>query len=324
MILAGDIGGTNSRLAVFDSDLRLVRESSYTNAGRGSLGEIVQEFLKADKPRIEAATFGVAGPVRDGHVTLTNIHWDLEERTLAAELGIPRVELINDLRAHAEGIELLKPSDLNVVNAPPAARKPGNRAIIAAGTGLGEAGLVWDSNAILHHPVACEGGHCDFAALTDQEIALLNHLRQRRLPTTWESVLSGPGLRNIYDFLITEAQLGRDAALPNPDPRPSEISKAALANSNRAASAALELFITFYGAEAGNLALKFLATDGIYLGGGIAPQVADRIRASTIFLERFRRKGPEKIQAVLKSIPIFIITCTTNALYGAANHARRL
>jgi glucokinase len=214
MILAGDIGGTNSRLALFDRDLRLVRESSYPNSGRSGLVSVVTEFLQAGPPdeAIEAATFGVAGPVRDGRVTLTNLNWDLDERALARELAIARVELINDLRAHAEGIEMLEPDDLIVVNdAPSAQRRVGNRAIIAAGTGLGEAGLVWDSQVSRHHPVACEGGHRDFAPLMDQEIGLLAHLRAQGLPTSWESVLSGPGLRNIYDF-VTEVWRLRNAA----------------------------------------------------------------------------------------------------------------
>ena len=325
-LLAGDIGGTNSRFALFDGQLKLLREKTYINQGRSSFGEVVKQFLEEfDAPvaRISAATFGVAGPVRDGRVKLTNLSWELEERALEWELRINSVGLINDLRAHAEGIELLKPSDLIVVNASQQ-RAAGNRAIIAAGTGLGEAGLVWDEQKRWHHAVGCEGGHCDFAPQTDQEWALLSYLKSQNKPLSWESVLSGPGLRNIYDFLLTTPQFSSNVAVALSDPRPSRISEAAMDQSNQLCSHALELFITFYGSEAGNLALKYLATDGIYLGGGIAPKIAERIKSSQSFLNRFRTKGPEKIQKVLATIPIFIINCGTNALYGAANHARRM
>jgi len=330
MILAGDIGGTHSRFGLFElPELRLVCERSIENKGRGTFTEVAREFLAeagVGGDQIEAATFGVAGPVRagGGQVKLTNLSWDLEERALERDLGIRHIALINDLRAHAEGLPLLRPQDLITVVPAATPRAQGNRAIIAAGTGLGEAGIIWVDQEQRHHSVSCEGGHCDFAPQTAREWQLLEHLRQAGKPLSFESVLSGRGLRNIYDFLISDRQMGKSAALADANPDPSEISRAGMAGGNPACTEALEMFIAFYGAEAGNLALKYLATGGVYLGGGIAPRIASKILASKDFLARFRNKGPEKIQKVLADIPIFIINSETNALYGAASYARRM
>jgi glucokinase len=325
MILAGDIGGTNCRLGLFDEQLRLLRDESFQNANRPGVESAVEEFFAhfAQRPVVTRACFGVAGPVAAGRVKLTNLDWHLEEDALIRNLKIERVGLINDLRAHAEGVEMLGRDDVLVLN-DAAPQATGNRVVVAAGTGLGEAGLVWDENVNHHHAVACEGGHCDFSPRTEREWKLLEFLRKTSKPLTWEAVLSGPGLRNIYDFLIGENQLGATAALAEKDPSPSTISKMGMDGSNRACSETLDLFIALYGAEAGNLALKYLATGGVYLGGGIAPKIAARIRTSKEFLNRFSDKGPGNIQKLLQSMPIYIINSPANALYGAANYARRL
>jgi glucokinase len=326
MILAGDIGGTNCRLALFDDALQMVREENFQNANRAGVESAVEEFFQhggGQRPDVSRACLGVAGPVRDGRVKLTNLNWRLEEDDLERELRIAHIALINDLRAHAEGVELLKPDDVVVLNAG-TPQPSGNRVVVAAGTGLGEAGLVWDENVNHHQAIACEGGHCDFSPRTEREWKLLEFLRKNSKPLTWEAVLSGPGLRNIYDFLIEEDQLGAPARLPENDPTPSMISKAGMSEENGACSEALEMFIALYGAEAGNLALKYLATGGVYLGGGIAPKIAPRITASKTFLQRFRNKGPGNIQTLLESMPIYIINSPANALYGAANYARRM
>lgn len=325
MILAGDIGGTNCRLGLFDEALRLLRDETFQNAGRSGVQDAVEEFFShfPQRPNVKQACFGVAGPVAAGRVKLTNLDWELEESALVRELKIERVGLINDLRAHAEGVEMLGQDDVLVLNdAVP--QLHGNRVVVAAGTGLGEAGLVWDENVSHHHAVACEGGHCDFSPRTEREWKLLEFLRRTSKPLTWEAVLSGPGLRNIYQFLIGEDQLGPAAALAEKDPSPSSISKMGIDASNRACSEALDMFITLYGAEAGNLALKYLATGGVYLGGGIAPKITPRIKASKEFLRRFSDKGPTNIQKLLQSMPIYIINSPANALYGAANYARRM
>jgi glucokinase len=233
------------------------------------------------------------------------------------------VALINDLVAHAEGIELLKPDQLIQLNA----GEPvpgGNRAIIAAGTGLGEAGLVWDSALNGYRACASEGGHCDFSPRTDIEVSLLRYLQDvKKLTATWETVLSGPGIRNVYDFIICPGQMGPSAALPIADPKPADIAEAAMAGTNEACEKTLDLLVHFYGAEAGNLALKLLAVGGMYLGGGIAPKVLKKLM-SPRFMDSFTSKGPEKLRVLLRNIPVYVINFEFNGLYGAANVARRL
>ena len=192
MILAGDIGGTNTRLALFDERLVQRAERSFRNEGRGGLGEIVQEFVAeaAKGEKVDRATFGVAGPVKDGRATMTNLPWKLDEQELARDLEIRRVALINDLAAHAEGIELLRPDQLIVIHHGEAL--PGNRAVIAAGTGLGEAGVFWDAPDHRYFAFPSEGGHCDFAPRDERQVALLGFLKSRYPNASWERVLSGP------------------------------------------------------------------------------------------------------------------------------------
>jgi len=324
MILAGDIGGTNTRLALFDDELVKQQEENYRNEGRAGLVEIVQEFLRSEAAgeTIRQAAFGVAGPVKQGRAVMTNLPWQLDERELARDLGIPKVALINDLVAHAEGIELLRPEQLIVIHHGEVEFE-GNRAVIAAGTGLGEAGIVWDESDRRYRAFASEGGHCDFAPRDERQIELMKWLRGKYPNASWERVLSGPGLRNIYDFMISPGQLGPSAALPDRDPDPEEISQAALHNRNHACALALDWFIAFYGAEAANLALKILATGGVFLSGGIAPRIAARL-TSPIFLEAFFATGPDNIRAVLRKMPIHIVHFDQTGLCGAALHARRL
>ena len=335
MILAGDIGGTNTRLAMFDEQLNKRHERTFKNAGRAGLTEIVREFLAgagADGAA-DRATFGVAGPVKEGRASMTNLPWRLDERELARELKIGKIALINDLVAHGEGIELLRPEQ--VITVQPGEFAPGNRAVIAAGTGLGEGGIFWDPGAAASdrgpgdgrwRAFASEGGHCDFAPRDERQIALLKFLRAKYPNASWERVLSGPGLRNLYDFLITPEQLGPSAALPEAGPegpKPSAISEAGMAGSNRACVEALDLFVTFYGAEAANLALKMMATGGVYIGGGIAPNIVDKLRSKT-FVDAFLATGPDNIRQVLAKIPVHVVNFELNGLYGAANFASHL
>ncbi|MGH7179648.1 MAG: glucokinase, partial [Tepidisphaeraceae bacterium] len=192
MILAGDIGGTNSRLAVFDDALSLIHEHVYKNAGRRDLGEIVGEFLATHDHKIDRACFAVAGPVSMGKVVLTNLSWSLDEKELSSRLKVGWVALINDLVGHAEGIEVLTPDRVvTLFDGQPV--PDGNRAIIAAGTGLGEAGLVFDRRGARYRGFATEGGHCDFAPRNDREDVLLEHLRKKFGNVSFETVLSGPG-----------------------------------------------------------------------------------------------------------------------------------
>ncbi len=328
MILAGDIGGTNSRLALFDDQLHIVCEWSTLNAGRSGLEDVVRQFLATltpDQRRIERACFGVAGPVFKGQVILTNLQWHMTEAQLAQDLGIPHVALINDMIAHGEGIELMTHEHRIVLN--PGTPDPlANRALIAAGTGLGEGGTVYDSGLKGHRAFACEGGHGDFGPQSELEDQLLRFLRARSPfggHVSWEQVLSGHGLRNLYAFFISEGQLGASAALPMPEPTPADITTAGLTETNPAAIATLELFIRFYGAEAGNLAVKLMPTGGVYIGGGIAPRMIARLQAP-VFFEAFYSKGPSNLRDVLKQMPIYLITSDKGALLGAANYAHRL
>ncbi len=328
LILAGDIGGTNTRLAIFTPALDVVDERATKNLNRPSLTDIVREFLAAypnEAKQIDRACFGVAGPVSHGHVKTTNLPWELDVQDLSRDLNIPKVALVNDLVAHAEGIEVLKPEHFVTLSA----GEPdphGNRAVIAAGTGLGEAGLVWDPDIKGYRAFASEGGHCDFSPRTDQEFALAKFIQQKKGVATWERVLSGPGLRRIYDFLLstTPPQSGSLIAGSLPaDPTPEQIGQAGMNKTNPIAFAALNLFVHFYASEAGNLALKLLATGGVYLSGGIATNLLDKLK-SDAFLDSFRSKGPDKLAALMNRIPIHVVTLETCALFGAGNYARRL
>ena len=330
MILAGDIGGTNTRLALFTQKLELLYERTTKNLNRPNLTDIIGEFFattELDEKEIDRGCFGVAGPVSGGRVKTTNLPWELDETELALNLGISKIALVNDLVAHAEGIEVLLPEHFQTI----AAGTPdprGNRAVIAAGTGLGEAGLVWDPDISGYRAFPSEGGHADFSPRTEQEFALAKFIQKKfNGNATWERVLSGPGLRTIYDFLSSAPSRGQSAsAAPGrslQDPKPEQIAAAAMSNTDPVASAALDLFIHLYASEAGNLALKLLATGGVYLSGGIATNLLDKLK-SDAFLDSFRNKGPDKLAALMNHIPIHVVTLETCAIYGAANYARRL
>ena len=328
MILAGDVGGTKTRLALFDADrssgrLRDHAERTYPSRDHTSLEEIVARFRRDVPADIDGAAFGVAGPVRDGVCVTTNLPWVVEARSLATLLGLPRSGLLNDLEANAWGLGELRAEDTITLQGG-AAGAAGNSAIIAAGTGLGEAGLFWDGRRRV--PFATEGGHADFAPRSTIEDELLRHLRARYGRVSWERVVSGPGLVAIHDFLAgrdpnpagtTPAGAPPGAADSDQDRAP-EISRAALAGTNPVASQALDLFVSAYGAEAGNLALKMFATGGVYLGGGIAPHIIERLRTGG-FMEAFLDKG--RMRPLLESMPVRVVMNDRTALRGAARQA---
>jgi len=328
MILAGDVGGTNSRLAIFDWDLNKVEEQVFKNAGRPSLQGIIAEFLKPFSHPIDRACFAVAGPVAQGQVTMINLSWHLEERQLSEELKIPLVTLINDLRGHAEGIAVLS-ADKFITLTPGQPVVGGGRAVIAAGTGLGEAGLAYDSKTKRYLSFPTEGGHSDFSPTNDEQDALMKFMRTRTPRVYWEMVLSGRGMRNLYDFYVAGGRFKKSEEIADkPEwkgagPTPADISAAGLSGSSPVAVAALELFARLYGAEAGNFALKTLATSGVYLGGGIAPRIAAKLKSPDV-LAAFQQKGSDKMEAVMKQIPLHIINFELCGLYGAANYARHL
>ena len=321
MILAGDVGGTSTRLAFFtveDGRLNLVLEKDYPSRRHESLDEIVGEFVSHHRLAIEYACFGIAGPVQHGRVETPNLAWVVDQETIARELRIQTAWLINDLLANTYGILALEEKDFAVLNAgsPDAT---GNAAVISAGTGLGEAGAYWDGKH--YYPFACEGGHADFAPRNELEIDLLRYLIERFGHASWERVVSGPGLQNIFDFLRDtgrgEALAWLIAEMEEKDPS-AVISQAALEGKSELCVQALDLFISCFGAEAGNLALKFLATGGVFIGGGIAPKIIQRLNGQT-FINAFTDKG--RFKHLLEAIPVRVILNDKTALLGAARYA---
>ena len=320
MILAGDIGGTKVNLGLFDlanGRLKLARENSYPSRRYAHLQDMVKEFL-ADTTAPERACFGIAGPVRNGQVHVTNLPWEVKSAELAAELRIGSVSLINDLEANGYGLAELPAQDLCVLN-PGEPNATGNGAIISAGTGLGEAGLYWDGAKL--HPFACEGGHADFAPLTPLDAELFDYLEERFGRVSFERVLSGAGLFNIYQFL-RDTKRGEEPAsfadaLTKNDPA-AVISASAVKGESSRCVQALAMFVSYYGTEAGNLALKMMATGGVYLGGGIAPKILPRLQQGD-FLRAFFNKAP--LQALMQSMPVRVILNPGTALLGAAHYA---
>jgi glucokinase len=324
VILAGDIGGTKTRIAVFDDaqNLRTIAEERFPSGDYPSLDAVVQRFRQLHDLPVVAACFGVAGPVKDGRCEATNLPWIVEASRLAAELGLPHVGLVNDLEANAYGLATLGADDCQLL----AAGEPGahgNVALIAAGTGLGEAGVFWDGRRL--HPFACEGGHADFSPRTELEVRLLEWLRANfEQHVSWERVLSGPGLVNVYRFLREDGRCEEPAWLSEQmrtgDPA-AAIAQAALARTSPLCEHALDLFVSLYGSEAGNLALKLMATGGVYLGGGIAPKIAAKL-ADGSFMRAFVAKG--RMAPLLQGMPVRVVMNDRTALRGAARHAADL
>lgn len=319
MILAGDIGGTHTRLALFDKGQQLV-ERKFSSRNYQGLEEIAREFLQTENKKAATACFGVAGPVRDGKCHATNLPWVVDAAKLSQSLNIPSVHLLNDLEANAYGLRMLKKEELFSLH--PGKAQKGNQALIAAGTGLGEAGLYWDGKE--HRPFACEGGHTDFAPRNAKEIELLVYLNKKFGHVSYERVVSGPGLHSIYQFLIEtrrETPSPRvEAAMAQKDPS-AVISEWGNQGKDPACVHAVDWFISLYGAEAGNLALKFLSLGGLYIGGGIAPHLAEKMKKGS-FLSSFTDKG--RFKDLLASIPIWIVLNDNCALLGAAYHAAHI
>ena len=321
MILAGDIGGTNARLAYFqpqNGHFQLVSERVFPSREHQGLGEIVTRFLDESGTRPEAACFGIAGPVRNGRVETSNLPWVIEQGVLANQIHLAATLLINDLEASAWGIGALGPEDLVTLN-PGAGSVAGNQAVVAPGTGLGEAGLFWDGSR--HHVFACEGGHTDFAPRGELQMELLSFLANQFGHVSYERILSGPGLVNVYEFLRASG-CGKESddlanAMQSGDPA-AAISRAALSGSDSLASRALDLWIAVYGAEASNLALKIMSTGGLFLAGGISPKILPRLKAS-LFMEAFLDKG--RMRPLVEAMPVHVVTNEKAGLLGAARCA---
>ena len=318
--LAGDVGGTKSALAIIDSELgprNFLEKATYPSADYPSLDALVAVFLKGKKWQLARASIDVAGPVVDGRCQTTNLPWVIEEKSLSKQLGIP-VRLGNDLDAIAHAIPLLEAGDLETLNQG-APVKHGALAVIAPGTGLGEAFLEWNGTSYRAYP--SEGGHTDFAPSGPLQLKLLNYLMDRFGHVSYERVCSGIGVPNLYAFIkdsgiCPEPDWLREQIAAAPDPAP-VIGQAALDDKADIAVATLDLFVSILGSEAGNLALKVLATGGIYLGGGIPPRIIPFLKKAEFF-HSLQNKG--RFSSLLASIPIYIILNHEAALIGAARH----
>lgn len=318
VILVGDVGGTTTKLALLDETLTFQEFRKYASREHDSLNDIVREFLSARTQTVTHACFGIAGPVREGSVRTTNLPWVVDAADLARLIGVTDVLLMNDIEAIGHGIGALDDNELVTLHRG-AQPTRGNAAVIAAGTGLGEAGLYWDGTR--HRPFASEGGHASFAPRDDLEMELLRFLLPDYGHVSWERLLSGPGLFNVYRFFRDTgrsdepewlAELVRDQ-----DPAAS-ISRCALEGTSPICEQSLELFVSLYGAEAGNLALKIMAVGGVYLAGGIAPKILEWLKRPS-FHHAFVAKG--RMRRLLETIPVRVVLNNRVALLGAARVA---
>ena len=328
MILAGDVGGTKVHLALYDfqeGKLQHIREEKFPAHLFDGLETVVREFLAADNDgnklakTVYAACFGVPGPVRDGRLKLTNLPWTLDSRELSKALGIEHILLINDLEANGYGIPELSPDQICILHeGDPSA--VGHRGLVSAGTGLGEAMLIW--NGKTHLPIPSEGGHSDFGPRNELEIDLLRYLlREIGGHISWERVVSGIGLKNIYSFLrddkgMEEPQWLKDRMLA--EDSNAVIGELGESGASELCVKTLDIFASAYGAEAGNMALKVLANGGMYLGGGIAPKILAKMQDGA-FIKAFLDKG--RLSPMLDHMPVRVILESRCALIGAAAYA---
>ena len=327
MILAGDVGGTKTVVALYESQragLRPLRESVYLARDHASFEEIVEIFLEeGPAASIEATCFGVAGPVIDGRVSTTNLPWEIDEASLARATGARRAKLLNDLEAMAYGMLGLDDEEFAALSAGAEPARTGNAVVIAAGTGLGQALLVWDGER--HMPVATEGGHASFAPRSEQEVELLRFLRAEfGSHVSYERILSGPGFHNLYRFLRASGDEAEPAWLADrmgaEDPS-AVIGEVGVAGRDPICAASVELFASIYGAQAGNLALTALAVGGVFVGGGIAPKLLPVLQGGA-FVSAFTDKG--RFSTLLEGIPVRVALTPRTPVLGAARHAAQL
>jgi glucokinase len=328
MILAGDIGGTKTVLALYDekaNPFQMVCEEVFSSKGFLQFDLVLSKFLENRRQEeIRAICLGVAGPIQDGQCKTTNLPWHLSESKLANDFCVKKVRLLNDLEAAAFGMIFLNENETVTLNKGEAAK--GNIAVIAAGTGLGEAFLYWNGQSYI--PVASEGGHGDFAPQSDREILLFRYLQKRYGHVSYERILSGPGIFNVYQFL-REGDVANDfpaepdwlrdrLAQNNPS---AVIGEVGMAHQDPRCVATLDLFSYIYGAEAGNLALKVLSLGGVYIGGGIAPKLLSQLQAGE-FMRGFTQKG--RYADLMKSMPVQIALNSKAPLIGAAQYALQM
>lgn len=321
MILAGDIGGTNVRIAAFEVEcqrLKCVVEKIYKAAEHKGLSEVLSNFIKTEGIPVDRACFGAAGPVRHGQVHFSNLDWTIDARELAQQLRLAKVGLLNDLEAYAYGVNALESKDF-VTLQEGAEGAVGNTAVISAGTGLGEAGLFWDG--FRHHPFPCEGGHADFAPHNELEQELLRYLLKKYEHVSWERILSGPGIKNVYEFLRDTKTEEEPAWLADQMRQardmPALISQMAQEHKAPICEKAMEIFVGVYGAETGNCALKFMSAGGMYIGGSIAAKILPLIK-QPLFKNAFLAKG--RMQSLLKEMPVKVVLNDDAGIIGAAHY----
>jgi glucokinase len=323
LILAGDIGGTKTRLGLFgvsETDCRLLTSTTYPSKAYRGLESIIDDFLQGQKC-ISAESYGVAGPVINGIAVATNLPWKISETSLGKLLKIKKISLINDLVANAYGIEAMTRNNFTVQNE--GKRSVGNRALLSAGTGLGAAVMFWNGKRYIPSP--SEGGHVDFGPRNGLELGLLRDLLEHYGHVSYERVLSGTGLYNIYQFLRDSKKFGKESErlasrLTKEDPA-EVIAESARRKMSRLCAEALDLFASIYGAAAGNLALQVMATGGVYIGGGIAPSIIWKLEDGT-FMKAFKNKG--RLTSMVERIPVKVIMNDSAALLGAAVHAANM
>ncbi len=319
MILAGDIGGTKTHLVLFRASgpSNPVKEKKYHSRDYGSILEILHDFLKDQSAEVERICLGIAGPIQNGRCHATNLPWVIDSLEISKELSIPHVWLINDLEANAYGLKCLSKKEFYVLNEGIEAH--GNAALISAGTGLGEAGLYWDGT--MHRPFACEGGHCGFAPNNELEVELLAYLRDKYGHVSYERILSGMGVVNIYRFFVDtgKEKPSDEVEKASEADKAKVITEMGIKKHHPACQKTLEVFVSNYGSEAGNLALKMLALGGVYIGGGIAPKILDVLKGERFF-KAFIEKG--RFADLLKSVPVKVVLNEDTALLGAARYAQ--
>jgi glucokinase len=324
LILAGDIGGTKTHLALFSlqgEKLQSELKKTFPSKQFPGLEPVVEEFLAGQQVSFSRACFGIAGPVLDGQVKTPNLPWVVNAAKIAQRFNLDSATLLNDLEAAAYGIFTLEPHELFTLNEGVNGRR-GNKVLIAAGTGLGEATLYDDGRD--HHPSASEGGHGDFAPKDETQIDLLRCLIKKFGHVSYERVVSGPGIANIYQFLRNGGRMEEPEWLKEKISATEDISAAisqeALAGSCAICVKTLDLFVSVYGAEAGNLALRGKATGGVYIGGGIAPKILAKLKDGT-FMRAFLDKG--RYRELLSAMPVRVILNDQAALQGAAFYATK-
>ena len=321
MILAGDIGATRTRLAAFQTEgnrLDCVVQKTYPSQEHSGLLEVLREFIRTEGIPVHSACFGVAGPVRGGKSKISNLPWTIDCKELAAQLKLNSVGLLNDLEAYAYGIDALESKDF-VTLSEGLEDAEGNRAVISAKTGLGMAGLFWDG--FRHHPFACEGGHADFAPRNELQAELFSYLQKKFGHVSCERVLSGPGIRSIYDFLhetkkAEEPESLRDQ-IKNARDASALIAQLALAGSAPICVQAMDVFVSILGAETGNCALRYMTTGGIFIAGVIAAKNVEKLK-NAAFLQAFLDKG--RMSSLLKDMPIRVILNDDCGLIGSARY----